>query len=180
MHICKHTSKRYSLFKEAVHAYRVSLYTNSMRARVQSGVCRYETAAASCMRRETSCCLASNRGRSAKISTNQICWGWMQEVSLTASRRKNSETLWGNTISSSEDKRGRGKSSPTPTSLSASVTLVLSLSLYSFFFLTFSSHHCHMSIYVNRGSFSSFFYESICHLMPQPSNLKRPRSVQRN
>lgn len=53
-----------------------------------SGVCQDETAAASCMRRETSCCLAANRGRSANISTNQLCCGWMQEVSLTASRRK--------------------------------------------------------------------------------------------
>lgn len=66
----------------------VCLYTKCMRARVQSGVFQDETAAASCMRRETSCCLAANRGRSAKISTNQLCWGWMQEVSLTASRRK--------------------------------------------------------------------------------------------
>lgn len=71
MHICVHV-----------------LYTKSMHARVQSGVCQDETAVASCMRRETSCCLAANRGRSAKISTNQICWGRMQEVSLTASRRK--------------------------------------------------------------------------------------------
>lgn len=127
--------KKVCPFKEAVHAYRVSLYTNSMRARVQSGVCQCKTAAASCMRRETSCCLASNRGRSAKISTNQICWGWMQEVSLTASRRKKSETLWGNTISSSEDKRGAGKELSysylsfclcNPCSLSFSLQLLLS------------------------------------------------------
>ncbi len=51
----------------------VGMYTKSIRARVQSGVCQDETAAASCMRRETSCCLAANRGRSAKISTNQLC-----------------------------------------------------------------------------------------------------------
>lgn len=66
----------------------VHMHTKRMRAKVQSSVCQDETAAASCTRRETSCCFAPNRGRSAKISANQLCRGWMKEVSLTASRRK--------------------------------------------------------------------------------------------
>lgn len=59
------------------------LYAKNMWARVHSGVCQDKTAAASCMRRETSCCLSTKCGRSAKISTNQLCGGWIQEVSLT-------------------------------------------------------------------------------------------------
>lgn len=111
MHICAH------------------VYKESMRAKWLS--VRTKAAAASCTRRETSCCLAAKTvAGQPRLSTNQLCWGWMQEVSLTASRRKNPETLWGNTISSSEDKRGAGTElSHSYLSLSVSVTLVLSLLL---------------------------------------------------
>lgn len=91
-HICihahAHTACINTLWKVWAACMSVCRNTKSMRARVQSGVCQDETAAASCTRGETSCCFAVDHGRSAKISTNQPCWGWMQEVSLTASRRK--------------------------------------------------------------------------------------------
>lgn len=64
------------------------IHKQSVHARVQSANVGDRAAAASCMRGETSCCLSANHGWSAKISTNQLCWGCMQEVSMTASRRK--------------------------------------------------------------------------------------------
>lgn len=57
-HVHMHLHKQVCPFKDAVHAY-LSACTQRLCvcARVQSGVCPDETAAASCMQKETSCCL---------------------------------------------------------------------------------------------------------------------------
>lgn len=56
------------------HAYKFTFpNVKRMGAKVQRGVCQDETAAASCMSRETSCYFSAKSNRSAKISTNQQC-----------------------------------------------------------------------------------------------------------
>lgn len=52
-----HLHKQVCPFKRCCACIFVCLYTKSVCARVQSGVCPDETAAASCMQKETSCCL---------------------------------------------------------------------------------------------------------------------------
>lgn len=87
IHLCHTERAGHTQTSTCAHTH-LQIHKPNECARVQSAVCQDWAAAVSCMRGETSCCLAANRSRSAEISANQLCWGCMQEVSMTASRRK--------------------------------------------------------------------------------------------